>query len=225
MKTWKILLFWAIVMSALGFKAIAQEEITAANSKGWLQFHEENGIKLFRAHKEESGLIPFRAYGIFEGKIEDYLKVLLNHKEKPNWAPKLKEVKVHRRISSNQFIFSEYYKTPWPATDREFLLKGHVQFVAPGHIRLVAENAQETELKRKDHILCNVLLLNLDLKKISSNKTAITFEFYGDMMGWMPIWLINIIQKKWPMRFLQGLSSYVKEGRAVVTKEYLSLER
>ncbi len=191
----------------------------------WLKFYEEAGITLYRAGETASGLIPFKASGVFAGPLESYLMVLLHHDRKPTWAPKLKSVKVHKRIDSNTFIFSEYYKTPWPAADREFLLVGKVRFMGPNHVRLEAVNAQQKNLKDAYHILCDVKLLNLDLKKVSSNKTAITFEFYGDMMGWMPVWLINLIQKKWPMRFLKGLSDQVATGKAIATKEYLGLER
>lgn len=194
-------------------------------AKSWVKFHEEGGISLYRSQEETSGLIPFRASGIFEGSLEDYLKVLLHHSEKPQWAPKLKKVTVHKQVTPNSFVFSEYYRTPWPATDREFLLAGEVKFVSNSHIRLVAKNSLDLSLKSEDHIRCDVKVLNLDLKRVSSNKTSITFEFYGDMMGWMPVWLINIIQKKWPMRFLEGLSSQVKAGKVYPTKEYLGLER
>jgi hypothetical protein len=191
----------------------------------WQKFHEEEGISLYRSQQEASGLIPFRASGLFNGNIEDYLKVLLHHSEKAKWAPKLKKVVVHKKLGPNRFIFSEYYKTPWPATDREFLLKGEVVFVNDSHIRLIAENANDLSYGDSNHIRCDVKLLNIDLKSISSNKTSITFEFYGDMMGWMPVWLINLIQKKWPMRFLKGLSSQVSSGNVYPTKDYLGLKR
>lgn len=209
-----------IISLCLGLHSIHANE-----ERAWQKFHQEGVISLYRSQERDSGLIPFRASGTFEGSLEDYLKVLLHHREKPQWAPKLKKVDVHKQMTPNRFIFSEYYKTPWPATDREFLLEGEVQFVSNSHVRLIAQNSTELSYVSEDHIKCDVKVLNLDLKRVASNKTSITFEFYGDMMGWMPVWLINIIQKKWPMRFLQGLSSQVKAGKAYPTKEYLGLER
>lgn len=225
----KKIIFAAQIILCFGLSfAFADSEMTTIqklNTDDWQKFHEEEGITLYRSQENESGLIPFRASGVFEGNIEDYLKVLLHHSEKSKWAPKLKRVALHKQISPNSFIFSEYYKTPWPATDREFLLRGEVVFAGNKHIRLIANNAKDLSFSDKDHIRCDVKLLNLDLKAVSSNKTSITFEFYGDMMGWMPVWLINIIQKKWPMRFLKGLSSQVESGKVYPTKEYLGLDR
>ena len=62
--------------------------------------------------------------GVINADVVNVLKVLRDFDHKHLWAPKLKSVKIHQKINENEFIFSEYYKTPWPATDREFLLKG-----------------------------------------------------------------------------------------------------
>lgn len=198
---------------------------TLAAELTWEKFHEFEGISLYRALEKKSGLIPFKAEAIFEGQKEDYLKILLNHNEKNQWAPKLKSVVVHQRIDSNTFIFSEYYKTPWPAADREFLLRGHVEFPSENLIILRAENEKDLSYAKEEHIVCDVKVLNLYLEQIEKQKTKITFTFYGDMLGWMPIWLINIIQKKWPLRFLQGLRKYHAIGNIRESSEYLNLKR
>ena len=178
----------------------------------WEKFHQEQEIALYRAPKSAEGLIPFKAEATFKGNIEHFLMALLYYPDKPKWAPKLKKVVVHKRLGRNRFVFSEYYKTPWPATDREFLLEGNILVEGTKEKRiykLIAHNSKELSFARDGHIVCDVSLLNLTLESVSPEQTFIRFEFLGDMKGWMPTWLINIIQKKWPLRFLQGLKSYV----------------
>jgi len=191
----------------------------------WEEFHVEDGVTLFKSRKAEKGIIPFRAEAILQGRFEDYLKALMNLKDKNLWAPKLKETKLHQLVNSNTFIFSEYYKTPWPATDREFLLKGSVIFKGKKEVIFFAKSILKNHLKRIDHIQCDVREITLILREVNKNETFISFTFEGDMKGWMPTWLINLIQRRWPMRFIQALEKFIIREEVEVTPEYIQLKR
>lgn len=170
----------------------------------WTLVHEETGIKVFAGHYEKSGVIPFKALGIVNAPIHKVAELIENDELKPDWSPKLKNVVVHERISKNELIFSEYYSTPWPAVDREFLLKGTILRHSESDIEYIGSSVNSS-YRDEDHIQAEVKKLNFRLKRVSDNQTHITFEFNGDMRGWMPVWLMNLIQKKWPLRFIQGL--------------------
>ena len=42
-------------------------------------------------------------------------------------------------------------------------------------------------------------------ESVLAQQTDISFEFVGDMNGWIPNWLMALIQKKWPFKFIEGL--------------------
>jgi hypothetical protein len=106
-----------------------------------------------------------------------------------------------------------------------FLLRGHVEFPSEKVILLKAENERDLSYAKAGHIICDVKILNLELREVGESQTKITFEFYGDMKGWMPIWLINLIQKRWPLRFLLSLDEFRIKGQVKMSKDYLRLER
>ena len=106
-------------------------------------------------------------------------------------------------------IFSEFYKTPWPATDREFLLKGSVVYLNKNKVIFSASSIDDPELFNDEYIQAEVKTLEITLEKSNEQQTKITFTFLGDMKGWMPTWLMNLIQKKWPLRFIQSLRERV----------------
>lgn len=195
-----------------------------SSSEGeWEAFYFKNGITLYKKEKHQNGLIPFRAVGIFKGELREFLMALMDHERKPLWAPKLKKVALHKILKPNEIVFSEYYSTPWPATDRQFLLKGIMSSPAKGRVTLKAENYLYQKYEEENHIVCDVKLLDLALEESGKDETRITFSFYGDMKGWMPFWLINIIQKKWPLRFLEELQNFVRDKRYRETDDYKSL--
>lgn len=194
------------MMSLLNFNLFA--------STNWIQVVEEEGVKVFTRELDDQ-ILPFRAEAKINHNIEIVLKALINDKDKPNWAPKLKRVKIHSRSHNGQ-VFSEYYKTPWPAIDREFLLKGNFESITnqnKSSYKLYAHSVSEENLKkrweRKEYIQADVKKIEITLTELSKKDTQMTFEFHGDLKGWMPVWLMNLIQKKWPLRFIQGLRSFL----------------
>lgn len=185
---------------------LAYSHLTFAQSD-WNYLATEDGISIYTKEAKDS-IMPFKASGLIEANIYDVLRVLKDFSNKNKWSPKLKTVTTHQKINNNHYIFSEYYQTPWPAIDREFLLEGKLKKVSEKEYHILARSV-DNDFKDKSHIQANVEYLNLIISKIGENQTSIEFEFHGDMKGWMPVWLMNLIQKKWPLRFIQGLRKFV----------------
>jgi len=181
--------------------------VTSEAQAKWELIHNEEGIKIYSSGERANGVIPFKAVGKIQGPLDKVVEIMMNHEQKNQWSPKLDSVKIHQQLGPNDFIFSEFYRTPWPSTDREFLLKGNVKYLENKVI--FSAKSIDNELKNEDYIQTEVHRLELTLEKIADNETAIEFSFHGDMKGWMPVWLMNLIQKKWPMRFIQGLQRQV----------------
>ncbi|PIK14021.1 START domain-containing protein [Halobacteriovorax sp. JY17] len=179
--------------------------------EGWEKIHTESNISIY-SKPAESGILPFRAIGTISAPIQDVLNALMDLKNKNIWSPKLKDVKVHKKISEYEMTISEYYKTPWPATDREFLLQGKLDRVNSKKFILKAHSINNSNLSSRDHIQADVKFLDITIEDNGNNTTFIDFRFRGDFKGWMPIWLTNLIQKKWPLRFIQGLEKYINQS-------------
>ncbi len=173
----------------------------------WKPIHAENNINIYTKVAKE-GILPFRATGIINAPLEKVLKTLMDLDNKNKWSPKLKNINIHKQINPNHLIISEYYKTPWPATDREFLLEGIKEKISAKKYIIKAKSFNAKEYASSEHIQADVKYLDVTIEEISKNRTSIDFRFHGDLKGWMPIWLTNLIQKKWPLRFIESLNKY-----------------
>jgi len=180
-----------------------------AYASPWKEVFNKDDVKIF-AKKTNQKIIPFKAVSIIDSNIENVLNVLTNINKKHTWAPKLKKTKIHKLEPNGVIVYSEYYQTPWPATDREFLLKGFVDKKSATKYILRAKSIESDKFKNKDHIQCEVSTIEVSIESLSTKKTKITFIFEGDMKGWMPVWLMNIIQKKWPYRFILALKKQIR---------------
>ena len=179
----------------------------------WKPLFEKEGVKVFKGHLKGEAVIPFKAIGVLNGSLEEVVSVLLDFNQKYKWSPKLKSVKVHKETNSFLKTFSEYYQTPWPASDREFLLEGKMQIPNKNIVKLLATSSTETKFSKKDHVLAQVNNLDLTLKRLTETKTAVEFIFMGDLKGWIPVWITNLIQRRWPYKFLKGLEKQIEDKR------------
>ena len=209
--------FLAFGLSFISLGLICQSGYSKTSKQkafsNWKPLFEKNGIKVFKGKLKGEAVIPFKAIGTLNGSLEEVVSVLLNFQQKHIWSPKLKSVKIHKEKDSFIKTFSEYYETPWPALDREFLLEGKMDIPDQNLVKLFATSSRNTSLSKKDHVLAQVNNLDLTLKRLTATKTAVEFVFMGDLKGWIPVWITNLIQRRWPYKFLKGLEKHINDKR------------
>jgi hypothetical protein len=202
--------------------------LTGTNAQGaersdeWVQIDTVDGVELFRSVNEEGDLLPFKAVAEVDIAYQKIVMALVDAENKSSWAPKLKSITIHNEISPNRFEYSEYYETPWPFSDREFLLDGRVEYL-DDRVVFSARNSSNTELADDDHLVANIGRLEVAVIPLSLDRTRISFIFIGDLGGWIPGFVKNIIQQKWPVRFIQAMESYINTGSSIETPRYQAL--
>ena len=213
-----------LLLVAFNPAAVASAPPFYAEGGAWQPIGDYEGVALYRSVHETEGLLPFKAVAVLKVPYDKIVMALVDAERKADWAPKLKSTAIHTRISTNRFEYSEYYKTPWPFKDREFLLSGSVAY---HHDRVVfaAKNSANGALARKDHLRANIRTLTFEVVPLSANRTEVAFTFSGDLGGWIPAFVKTIIQKKWPVRFIQSLKRHIADNDALETDRYRSLQK
>lgn len=195
-----------------------------ASTQKWEQIDSVDGVALFRSLEESDELLPFKAIATLNVPYQKVVMALMDAEHKSSWAPKLKFTTIHNVISTNHFEYSEYYTTPWPFDDREFLLLGTVEY-KNDRVLFTAQNSTNRNLADENHLLANVTIMEVAITPLSLNKTQVEFTFSGDLGGWIPTFVKNIIQEKWPIRFIQAMQTYIQNTPNLETPRYLSLEK
>jgi hypothetical protein len=198
----KYLLIFAIVVPVL------------CRADVWQMVSDKNNIRLY-VQSSIDGALPFKAETTFDVAPDILFNILMDYPRKHHWSPKLKKVKLHRK-NHDEYIFSEYYSTPWPASDREFLLRGVTKKLLDGGFVLYASSLMDKKLEDPNYVQADVKILNFKARRISENQTHVVFEFQGDIKGFIPIWISNIIQRKWPRKFLLALKGEVDKIQATI---------
>lgn len=193
-------------------------------SEKWEFLKHYGNISLYRAVQSEEERLPFMATADLDIPFQEIVKALVDTEKKQVWAPKLKYTVMHNEESANQYEYSEYYTTPWPFDDREFLLLGTVRYEKE-QVVFSAVNSPNRSLADSKHTLANVEMLEFVIIPLTESKSRVRFTFSGDMGGWIPDFVKTIIQKKWPVRFIQALEAYIQEAPEMNTARYQSLKK
>ncbi|PLX96093.1 MAG: hypothetical protein C0620_03155 [Desulfuromonas sp.] len=196
----------------------------AQQDKIWVHESTEEGIALYHQQDAPEGLLPFKAVAVLDVPSDQIVLALLDAEGKPLWAPKLKSTTVHATLSPNRFLYSEYYTTPWPFKDREFLLLGTVA-MADDSIVFSAVDARDRHYREPSHVQANIHELTFVIMPLSADRTRVEFTFSGDLGGWIPDFVQEIIQKRWPVRFIQALQGYLQNHQLVASERYLQLQQ
>jgi hypothetical protein len=80
-------------------------------------------------------------------------------------------------------------------------------------------------LARKGHLTGNIQTLTFRVTPLSASRTRVAFTFSGDLGGWIPDFVKTIIQKRWPVRFIQALRDRVANNDRLETPRYRSLDK
>ena len=188
----------------------------------WKHLKDDAGVALYQSETVVAGHLPFKAVATVAGTTEQIVMALVDAEGKGEWAPKVKSSVVHTELSSNRFEFSEYYTTPWPFWDREFLLVGKVDYY-PDRVVFSAINSAKTEHADPGHVLVDVAVLDFEIVPVDSDHCRVTFTFSGEFGGYIPAFVKTIIQEKWPVRFIQALQLRIQQGGVRETPRYRSL--
>ncbi len=190
----------------------------------WELVSDEQGVELYGASQKIDGQLPFKAITEIKAPYQQIIMALMDHERKPSWAPKLKSTKFHFQSSDNQFAYSEYYETPWPFFDREFLLDGRIEY-RENSVVFEASNLTQKSFAADSHVLVDIAILMVEITPLSPDTSEVIFTFSGNMGGWIPNFVKNIIQRKWPILFLQALEDHVLNEEVKETALYKALPK
>ena len=100
---------------------------------------------------------------------------------------------------------------PWPISDRDYVY--HAKATNQGESVILSiksmthRKAPKTVGVRAHLHRCTYTLVPKD-----GNRTHVTVEVHTDPKGILPNWLVNLIQKKWPIKTLSGIRRQVTKS-------------
>ena len=202
-----------IVVVLVGFFALLGSWTAhAGGGAGWEAFGTKSGVEVERKVMPGSPLFAFRGEGTFDVGIGRLVSVLKNAEITAEWVDLMTEHTVIKPVGENKNLIYESYGLPWPISDRDYLMHEQYGYDEVNKVFTISYESVEDPAKppQDGHVRAMAFRTFWRLTMVDEDTTRIEVEVFTDPKGSLPAWLINLIQKDWPWKTIDGL---VKRAR------------
>ena len=155
--------------------------------------------------------------------IERIAYVLDDTESKKEWVSRLKEeTRLEGNPSSYRSIAYQHYNLSWPVSDRDYVIESKwtvtKDMKLPTAILSIKSIIRDDVPEIQGRVRGQLDRLMYKLEKLKSNQTRVTVEIMVNPKGLLPNFMINLIQKDWPITTLRQLHAQALKGSAIHEK-------
>lgn len=118
---------------------------------------------------------------------------------------RLKNDTILERKSVYDFVVHVEIGLPFPISNRDYVYRAKARRSADGSVTVHLSSVQHSKAPEPSGIRANLIDSYYRLMPLGKNKTRVEVEIHTDPKGWLPTWLVNLIQKSWPRKTLVAL--------------------
>lgn len=182
----------------------------------WKKINDKNGIAVYSTEIHGSEILKIKTRAKINASILEIQSILDNVEHRSNWIPYLKESSVIENISITENIEYSLFSAPWPASNRDFVYK--LTRISNNKSNAIYKMKSITHAKKPEDgsmIRADLMDSTYILTALSEKETRVELIFHADPKGWLPNWIINIIQRILPYLILKNLRQQVIQTESI----------
>lgn len=192
---------------------IVQASVNSENS--WQLVKSAENIQTYTISTEANDIVKAKAIAVFDATVSEVQAILNQVDERHLWVPYLLNSLVINKINKLQRIEYALFAAPWPASDRDFVYSHDIQVTENGSVLYKMKSVVLADAKENSGVVRGEIIeSSYRLTSIDKNKTKIELIYHVDPKGWLPSWIVNIIQRTLPYRILHNLKLRIAENKA-----------
>ena len=176
-----------------------------------------------KKNSPEDEVNTYRGTTTMPMSIERIAYVLDDTESKTEWVSRLKQ---ENRLEGNPFSYRsiayQHYNLSWPVSDRDYVIESKWSVMKdkklPTVILSIKSIVRDSVPEIEGRVRGQLYRLVYKLEKLESNQTRVTVEIMVNPKGLLPNFMINLIQKEWPITTLRQLNAQALKGSAIHEK-------
>ena len=194
-----------------GVPAAHASDAVGADESKWEEINKAEGIVVSRRHVEGSPLVAFRGVAEVDASIERILWVLVDNDHRRDWVDRLLKSERLEEITEHEFIVYQVFDVPIGMSKRDFVYRGKAVFKPEtGQVVLDMHSVKHRRSPKTAGVRADLINSRYVLTPTGNGgKTRVEVEIHTDPKGWLPTWIVNLIQKSWPLKTLRSLRKQV----------------
>ncbi len=177
-----------------------------AQEADWEKINDDEGITVYSATVDGSDIIKVKTELIIAASIETIRQILDDAPQRHQWVPFLDHSRVLQHFENTERLEYSRFAAPWPASDRDFVYR--IRLLLQKNKQLIFEMKSESSslMPEQPGIVRAELVESVyTLTALQPQQTRVELLFHADPKGWLPVWIINIIQRSLPFMMLKNL--------------------
>jgi hypothetical protein len=178
------------------------------NLSKWKLIDEENGIRTFERKVNGNGLVAFRGEVTIHAPLKKIATILVHQPHQKDWVHAYVNGYNVAEISDVEYIQYSETKVPWPFQNRDFVFRAKASLDRdPSTMLIWMKSEPHAAVPPIEGIVRGEIVHSYYyLKELDSGKnTRLVVEMEVDPKGEIPLWLVNLSQRGWPMNTLSGI--------------------
>ncbi|OUR90080.1 hypothetical protein A9Q81_20235 [Gammaproteobacteria bacterium 42_54_T18] len=210
MKTLRLLTLLLLPLWGVNTTSFAQEN----SAPEWNLIKVKDGVQVYTQAVDGYDLKAFKGVVTVEASLENLYNVFLDVENMTGWMHTVTETRPLEKVSDTEFILYTTYNAPWPASDRDSVVKTAWE-----------QDATSLELTNNIHALPDYMgkasgFVRMPYVKayfkfvpISATQTTVIYEAHADPGGILPAWIVNMVALDTPLYTLINLKTILKKER------------
>lgn len=210
-----------LVVSAVLHSAVAQNNESSVNEDSivssvlqWKKTRDINGIQVYSIAIQDTAIVKARAVAIINAPLDKIQRLVNTLAQRPQWVPYLKYSRIIEKISETEHIEYSLFSAPWPASDRDFVYRvKRSQQLVDDQLQLSyqMQSVSHGEMPLQSDLIRGEIFSSVyRLTAINAGQTRVELIYHADPKGWLPNWIVNIIQRAFPFRMLRNLKQQLE---------------
>ena len=179
--------------------------------QSWELKNEEEGIKVYTRRVENSDIKAIKVECTIEATLSQLTAVLLDIPASNEWVYATKFCRVQKNISSSELIYHSEIDVPWPASNRDFIVR--VKFEQDSITKKMTVDGENLPhyLKEQEGVV-RIMHTESNWTVTPRNKYLdIVFTLHVNPGGSIPAWLINLFATRGPLETFRNLRSQINK--------------
>ena len=188
----------------------------------WERVRSGNGIDVFRGETGQEGLYAAKGIGIVPASLNKVASALLDPDRRIEWFPDLISSFIVKVVSANERFEYMAVRTPFPLANRDFIYRGKFTYnkdtktMEIGFASETLAEAPETEIVRG-----RIVGSMFTLRERFDGFTILEHVAAIDPRGYVPTWIVNLIQANVPFNMISNLRYHVAHRDIAIRQEVL----
>ncbi len=176
----------------------------------WKEIDDDKGIKVYKQELPGSSIFAFRGVTVIDAPLEKILWVVADNQHRSEWVDRLKKSVVLEKKSAFDFVLYQHFGAPAIVSDRDFVFRAQASRLKDGAVNIDIKSVTHPKAPPTVGVRGHLQHSSYTLKQVDE-KTQVDVTVHMDPRGSLPTWLVNMIQKSWPMNTLSALAAHVKK--------------